>query len=590
MCGINFIAAAAQADLRPVLHQMMQKTAFRGPDAEGEFYHSLGSQTIALGANRLRIVDNHEFSDQPMQSDCGNYVLAYNGEVYNYPDLKSELLRQGQDFRTASDTEVVLYWLKHEGPDGLGQLKGMFALVFIDLVKESIIIARDRHGIKPLFYSFKSGNLLVSSALSAIASNDLLKKRLNRRAVQEYLTFRHVLGTQTFYEDVQAVEPGSYLVYHGSDISRGSIAMPTDNNKPLDLKEALIDAVTLSTSTNETAGLFLSGGVDSTLILALYRHELGFSGMPSFTLNTGIDAKWAEKAAKQFNAEHTQVNIELRDLEAAFEFLNQLDQPIADHGALATWLIAEKAGLKHRVLLTGAGADELFAGYNRHRAFNSYLRNKNKWLNYKKLAEFIGYFGHPEQLKTFLYEISDDKSQTFYNFLAIHGVDHKYQKSKNNSHNNYSVKDMPGALEFDRRNYLVNDVLAITDLASMSHGIEARVPYLYDDVVRVAGKLTVGERVKQKGKAPLKDILNSYGGQAFTKRQKLGFGLPMAEYMRKEQFPFWSVLHNDDPVFELVSREAITHMKEAHRQGKKDWNMQLWSILVLSNWLKLNFN
>lgn len=590
MCGINLVVSQAQDDLKPCLQRMLKKTDYRGPDVQGEFHRKLGKSNLALGANRLRIVDQQEQSDQPMVSACGNYVLVYNGEVYNYHDLKSSLLRLGQEFHTGSDTEVILYWLKHHGAHGLRQLKGMFALAFIDLEQEKILVARDRHGIKPLFYHKSNDSFIVSSSLRAIMATNKVGSKLDRQAVQDYLQFRHVLGQKTFYQDIYSVVPGTYLEYTGEVPKVNIFAQNREPEEPLDLREKLLDAVTLATATEEPAALLLSGGVDSTLLLAIIQRELGYHGFPTFTLNTGKDATWADKAAKYYKANHTLVEIRITDLERSIAFLEQMDQPVADHGALATWLIAEKAGVNHRVLLSGAGADELFAGYNRHRAFNSYLKHKKSWLVYKRIAKTLGYSGHPATLKRFMKSLDLDNSKTFKKFLQINSVINNSQFTSYNNEFVIPVNDLSAALDFDKQNYLVNDVLAITDLATMAHSMETRVPYLYDDVVWAAEEIPVTEKIKHKGKGPLKELLNSYGGKPFTRRPKMGFGLPMAEFMREPTFSLWNILQKDDPVFEFVGEKAILQMKKEHQSGKKDWNMQLWAILVLSYWLKQNIS
>ena len=590
MCGINLIVSGKSFDIQTLLPKMMETTSFRGPDASEVFYHAWDSGHLALGANRLRITDNDPNADQPFISGCGNYILAFNGEIYNYQDLKSELIGMGQEFITASDTEVLLYWLRNMGTAGLGELKGMFALVFTDLKNKSILVARDAHGIKPLFYSAGNNNLVVSSSMRAITSTGLVENQLNRQAVNEYLAYRHVLGNKTFYTQVQSVAPGTYLEYHMDKLQKGAISAgsTTKSQANTDLRATIIDAVTLTTTVSQQAGLFLSGGVDSTLLLAVYRQELGYHGMPTFTLNTGEDAVWAAKAARQFDANHTSVEVSMEDLNDAFDLIDNLDQPVADHGALATWLISKKASANHRVMLSGAGADELYAGYNRHRAFNSYYRNKKYWLLYKKYASTLGYFGHPENQKNYLEAIVEEEQKTFENFLSIYGIIDNSQLKKEATHIYNPDFDLREALDFDKHNYLVNDVLAITDLATMSHAIEGRVPYLYDDIVSLSQQFPVEEKLKLRGKAPLKILLSEYGGKAYTRRNKMGFGLPMAEFMKSRQFPLWDILQPGDPVYEFVDEDEVSRMRSEHQAGKKDWNMQLWSILVLSQWLKAN--
>ena len=177
----------------------------------------------------------------------------------------------------------------------------------------------------------------------------------------------------------------------------------------------------------------------------------------------------------------------------------------------------------------------------------------------------------------------------FDNFLKIHGINNLYQKSNLINDKNIPVRNIAQALTFDRSNYLVNDVLAITDTATMAHGLEARVPFLHDEVVEIAETIPIGEKLQRQGKEPLRQLLIEYGGKAFTRRPKMGFGLPMADLLRQPGFPLWSLLEEGGLIFEYLDEPGVRQMKKEHLAGKKDWNMQLWSILVFSNWLRKNF-
>jgi len=589
MCGINLIVTGNHQDYSQHLERMMEATAFRGPDASDSLHKPWAQGSLYLGANRLRIVDDNSDADQPLISSCGRYALAYNGEVYNYHDLKTELIELGQQFRTHSDTEVVLYWLKHHGADGLMTLKGMFSLVFVDFNDQTILVARDPFGIKPLYYYHNSNTLLVSSSLPAILASDLGQKELNRQAIQEYLDYRYIMGSKTVISHIQSVEPGNYLTYKQGQLEKSQIPQVQETNQGNKLNSALIDAVTLTTSTNRSPALLLSGGVDSTLLLAIMRQELGIQRIPTFTLPTSDDASWARKAAKLFDAEHIEVALDIEDLPGAMQLLDHMDQPIADHGLLATGLIAKRLAINHNVLLSGAGADELFGGYNRHMALNSYRRHRKAWLIYKQFAGKINYWGHGSRLKYFLKSIDVRSRETFDNFLKIHGLRNFSQLIDKTPLTTNPEIDLQEALAFDFNNYLVNDVLRITDIATLAHGVEARVPYLYNDVVASAQKIPASEKIRRKGKAPLKAMLSAYGGQQFAQRSKIGFGLPMADWLRSSRTDYlWEFLVADDPVYEFVRKKTIKNLLAEHRSGKHDWNMQLWSILVLSKWLKRN--
>ena len=274
------------------------------------------------------------------------------------------------------------------------------------------------------------------------------------------------------------------------------------------------------------------------------------------------------------------------------EFLNNTDQPIADHGAFATWVVGEEATKNSNILLSGAGADELFAGYNRHRAFNYYLNNQRQALIFRGAIKKLGLTGlFPKAVRQLFNGLDPNPISTYNNFLQSHGI--KYNKNPDILWNQpKSLTDnLEEALKFDHSHYLVADVLAITDNATMQHSVEARVPYLYDDILNYANTISSKEKIKNKGKGPLKEILVAYGGLKYTERPKHGFGLPLAHWLRnKQSFWLWEFLLNDSPIFEYVSKLKIYQLLRLHQQGKTDNSMQLWSILVLEKWLKHFYN
>jgi len=269
------------------------------------------------------------------------------------------------------------------------------------------------------------------------------------------------------------------------------------------------------------------------------------------------------------------------------DFLNHTDQPIADHGAFATWKVAEEAAKNSNTLLSGAGADELFGGYNRHRAYHYYLKYKERVLVAKASTGKIGIRNlFPRGVQQFLDGVNQDEVLTYHNFLQNYAIEQKAVSGRYWRKEISINYNMVKALEFDRKNYLVADVLAITDNATMRHSIETRVPYLYDDIVDFSGKIYIDEKMKQRGKGPLKDLLAEYGGGDYCRRTKQGFGLPMADWLQnKRSFWLWEFLLKDSPIFEYVPKIEIYELLRLHQQGKMDNNMQLWSILVLERWL-----
>ncbi|RLD25198.1 MAG: asparagine synthase (glutamine-hydrolyzing) [Bacteroidetes bacterium] len=586
MCGINIIITT-QESVKKSLLAMQETTKSRGPDSSGLLVHTSVNWQIAIGVNRLQVVDRNEKSNQPMVSPCGNYVLAYNGEVYNYQDLKNQLIIIGYTFTTNSDTEVVLTWIMEHGAKGIADFKGMFALAFINLREREVAIARDRHGIKPLYVYQSTEKIVISSSARAIETSGLVKLELNNNAINDYLSYRHVIGNATFYQEIKRQEPGAVTTFNSSLSAVNVDIKSPPAEKERGLKSILVDTLAMLYDAPTPAGLMLSGGVDSTLLLAVLNKELGVQGLNTYTLDIGVDRKWAKQAAVQYGSNHHEIPVSPEVLHYIDDFLNKTDQPIADHGAFATWLVAREATKNSNILLSGAGADELFGGYNRHRAYYYYLKHQQQALFVAKFVRGAGINGlFPLGLKQLLTGIDENPRITYQNFLQNHGI-----KKNDNSGELWDkpkslMENLQKALDFDRSNYLVGDVLAITDNSTMQHGVEARVPFLYDDVVSHAGTISIEEKMKHSGKGQLKEILKGFNGQNYTQRAKQGFGLPMGNWLRdKNSNWLWEFLLKDSPLFEIVPKSEVYQLLRLHQASKHDYSMQLWSILVLEKWL-----
>jgi len=316
----------------------------------------------------------------------------------------------------------------------------------------------------------------------------------------------------------------------------------------------------------------------------MLNRELGYREVEAFTLADSPDETWAARAAQQYGAHYHPLKAGVESLHIVDEFVKSLDQPVGDHGALATWLLARQIATTGKTVLSGAGADELFGGYNRHRAFAFYLR-------YRKLLTAIRQLPLPEFILPARYRqvwlaIDRDPARTYHNFLQHYAVRQRAQPPFDWPAGSDYLQQ---ALMLDYRHYLANDVLAITDNTTMYHSLEARVPYLYDDVVAAAGRQPAAEKVNRETKAPLKALLREYDGMAFTRRPKTGFGLPLAGWLRHTDSRWLQEdMLNDKRITEFLPRSELQEMWLQHRQGRKDNSMSLWTILVLQKWLQQN--
>lgn len=576
------------------LQQMMDALKHRGPDASHFIEKTIEKGKVYLGSNRLNIIDNDKASNQPHTFNSGRYALVFNGEIYNFEDLKNQLISRNVRFTTHSDTEVLLHWLIHKGSQGITDLNGMFAFIFVDFKEGYFLIARDYLGIKPLFVHQSVNQLIFSSEIKGVHASGLVPKQLNEDAIPYYLAYKYAPRPTTFFTDVDEFIPGTiWQVHFNGKIDKSKIPTQILNESP-DISQLLIDSVVQQYSKPNNTGVMLSGGVDSTLLLAILNKELGYRNIPVFSIiakkqnkHETQDNSFAPKAAKLFQAEYNEIRIDQNSLNVLDEYIETLNQPIADSGGFLTWLIAQKATGKSKVLLSGAGADELFAGYNRHLAFYTYLIHRDKaWFKFlkrgKKLPSVFPFFN---QLKKFVNSIDHNPSTTFNNLIQSDS----FRLNRNLWNNDLSNEaHLRNALTHDQLNYLGADVLAITDHGAMQYSIETRVPYLDKKMVQATRNLPAETLIKKGPKWMLKEQLINYGGKQFANRKKQGLGLPMDEWFRKNKH-WWDFNQYENHIHSFVGANKINELVSKHSSGKLNLTQELWRILLLHKWLVINF-
>ncbi|WKN40454.1 asparagine synthase (glutamine-hydrolyzing) [Tunicatimonas pelagia] len=620
MCGIHLIIAKKNTphDVRAALHRMMDLSAHRGPDATQVLHWTGRQQQVFLGSQRLKITDLDDRANQPMVSADERYALLYNGALYNFPELRNELLGQGEIFSTYSDTEVVLKMLIRQGKAALSQLEGMFALAFYDRKEERLLLARDPLGIKPLYYAENEQFFVVSSSSQSILASGLVSTELATSQIDHYFCFRYPQKGRTLYREVRALSEGTYLTHQASSASQNQKftnfpeekrdTFPPETETQKKVEELLKDALLRHLSADVPCGLFLSGGVDSTLLLALMK-EVGVSPIPTFSIVNGAqekhfgteDYQYAQQAAQQFGSYHREVSLTQSLFEENFEkFIQQSDQPIGDSGALMTYLLSQEARQHVKVVLSGAGADELFGGYNRHQAYYRYLKHYSlfKWLAKpsKALASVLpSGFNHPLRkpfrlFKKFAGSLSDDPETTFLQFVTssnLKDCSSVTPADDSSSEKDFVERHLSFALQHDQQNYLVEDVLQMSDVSSMAHSLELRVPYLDAPLVRYVESLPATFRLKYGRKWMLQNLLNQYGGKPFTRRAKEGFGLPFGYWLREEKSTIIRQYLEDDqlPIYQYISFNPVNQLLTSHRKGHQDYSAELWSVMLLSAWL-----
>ncbi|MFP4095781.1 MAG: asparagine synthase (glutamine-hydrolyzing) [Cyclobacteriaceae bacterium] len=627
MCGIHLIVDKQQRldqQAESIIKKMTNRTRHRGPDAEGSYSHRGDHQDVYLSANRLRIMDANARSDQPMQSEDGRYQLIFNGAIYNYFELRNGLLNQGVRFRTQSDTEVLLHLLIRQGESALARLNGMFALIFFDRQEQRLLAARDRYGMKPLYFFENEAYLLMSSETAALLESGLVEKQLNTAALHDYMSLRYVREPHTFFQDISQLAAGHFMEIDNKGSSRiSAFAKPPASAGDLSEREILdktdellTDAVLRHLQADVKSGLFLSGGVDSSLLLAIIK-EQGAHPVPTFSVTNAEgestygteDYKYAAKAAQQYGSYHYELPLQAGLLQEHWDdFISATDQPVGDGAAFLTYLLSAEVKKVAGIALSGAGADELFGGYHRHQAFSFYLRH---YRSLQQLAPLLRggrkllpvSFAHPLRKRFLLLQklgknLHASPDQTFGNFLSVPlpniraiqadlGIELMDVQDKR-----FEETWLSAALRHDLQHYLREDVLHLSDRMSMGRHLEMRLPYLDLPLAQWAESLRATQRLKHGRKWILRRLLEEKGGKIYARRPKEGFGMPLGQWLRQEQTKGLreGLLRRDQYLYEFVDPQAVWQMLEAHLRRKEDFSLQLWSMLTLSAWLQRYFS
>lgn len=585
---------------------MLDRIRHRGPDATNSLTIPLQHGSAYLGHHLLRIIDPSDQNKQPFQSPDGRYSLIYNGELYNFQALKYSLQQSGVQFRTQGDTEVLLHWLITHGIEGIPKINGMFACVLTDNQTGNILLARDRFGVKPLYYARAGNTFLACSEIKGILASELIPRKPNVSQIGHYLRYRHALAPETFFQDIYELPPGTSMLIHANQSEASPLPYPTESDTAEGhsggvhiVREMLLAAVERQLIADVPLGIFLSGGIDSTLILALMR-EIGRKHIPAFVMGAdpslgafgSNDLAYARKAAAQYGAALTEITIPSDLLNRVDHYAASLDQPIADSAGMLTSLLSQHAVQSVRVVLSGAGADEFFGGYERHLAFQRYLKHKNWLIPMAPLLKATTSllpdgFAHPLRKKTrlvrkFLNAIDQDPRTTFNQFRSLQ----INQTTDTNPWPSETLSPLDAALWQDQHQYLVSDILAMSDQTTMAHGLEMRVPYLDNDLAALSHRIG-GTALLQRGrKWMLKEILTDLGGESFVNRPKEGFGIPAAGWFRSSDGlnRLQQIQAKGHALYEWLDHQEVSRLLSAHRSQKRDYTSELMALLILFVW------
>jgi asparagine synthase (glutamine-hydrolysing) len=605
MCGILGIVdleSRPASELRPVLRRMGLWQYHRGPDGWGEWF----SDGVALGQNRLAILDLVH-GMQPMASEDGVVQVVFNGEIYNFRELWSELEHKGYRFRTDhSDTEVIVHGYREWGTGVFDRLEGMFGLAIWDAAKHSLYLARDRLGIKPLYYASTDQGILFASEPKTILAAGWLAPRLDESALADFFMYRAPVGPSTLFDGIKKVSAGCWCAYGRErglgpehrywQPNSGAAPLAPDETEEL-ITSALGDAARSHLAADVPVGLFLSGGVDSSLLASLVAQHARIEAF-----SVGTRSRWDESSFASLVADHLGLPLHIRWVTGE-DFRSRLDDwsyfnddPVADPSALALMLLTEHAregGMK--VMLAGEGADELFGGYSSYRRYDAYARLRRLGIP-PAVRRLLGKFGRGvdrdyldsfDDLRFFgsAHVMLEPDRRELLPAGAVSASPSWLQRPVAHSD---ATDPIRAAMLFDQAVRLPNDLLPRTDRATMAYSLEARVPYLDRRVVELANRLRPRDSIRlvpPRGKWLLKRIAARRVPRKAVYRHKRGFAVPVEDWLTHDFSEHISAFL-DDRRIEPLNYDYLAQVRREHDAGRHRAEL-LWAWLVLEQWYRL---
>lgn len=619
MCGIyGFTTKTDKTKKENILEVIGSKIRHRGPNQSGKFINNY----IALGIERLSIIDPQN-GKQPIFSNDKNYVIVHNGEIYNYKELKSQLVNKGYFFDTKSDTEVIVNLYQQYGKECFKKLNGMFAFAIYDIKRDSLIIARDRYGIKPIYYYKKDSIFIFASELKGIKSHPDIECEISNKAVDLYFTMEYIPTPLSIYKNIFKMEQGSYLTVTKQKIkkekwydfqSNSNIITKNRNEYIEDLDYLINESVKLRMRSDVPIGTFLSGGLDSSLI-SYYVSKNSSKKLKTFHIgfeNSSFDeTEYSEDVSRFLDTEHYSNIFTMEELATLLpKIWSNMDEPFSDASLLPTFMLSYQTKKEVTVSLSGDGGDEIFGGYPTYFAhriannFPSFLIPlffsiiKRLPVNYdnisfdfklKKFFSALQYppiFRHQYWMGSFDYHIKNKGYKTDYLNKTESGnyIQRFFEKMTNEYENN---PDWDFHLYQDMKYYLNDDMLVKVDRASMANSLEVRVPFLDHNIVEYMS--SVPKEMKYNGltsKFILKKLAINYLPKNIVYRKKKGFGIPIGiwfnSFLKSE---LKDIIKNPNSfIHNFFSMSFTRKIMKNHFEKKYDNRKLLWTLFVIENW------
>lgn len=603
MCGFVGFCDDSK-NKKKIIRDMADIIKHRGPDSDGYYVDN----NIALGFRRLSIIDLDKGS-QPIFNEDKDKVIVFNGEIYNYKEIREELKSKGHKFSTNTDTEVILHGYEEYKEDILNKLRGMFAFVIYDIKEKSLFGARDFYGIKPFYYYYDNDNFLFGSEIKSFLGSPNFKKELNKDMLSQYLTFQCSIGEDTFFKNTYKLLPGHYFIYKDKELEIKKyyeVKLEPNDDKSLEewvsgIREVIDNSVLAHKVSDVEVGSFLSSGVDSSLIAKLSSVDKTFT--------VGYDNKKYSEIdyAKQFSDKINVSNVSKKISKEEYfkEFSNvqyYMDEPLADASAVMLYFLSKTASKHVKVCLSGEGADEIFGGYNiYHEPYSVSWYNKIPYF----VRKCIGILVYPFRNYTgfnflyrrskkiedryignaFIFEPNDAKKIVNFNY-----GNKTYKDFTKSYYDKVSDLDVVTKMQYiDFNFWLIYDILLKADKMSMANSLEVRVPYLDRKVIEYASKLPskykiVGNETKYAFRKVAKEEL----ADKVAYKKKLGFPVPIREWL-KEDDVYQEVKNIFLESEYFFKPKKIIKLLDDHRAGKRDNSRKIWTIYTFLVWYQEYF-
>jgi asparagine synthase (glutamine-hydrolysing) len=621
MCGIaGFVDSSDSAGRRwtdeasGLVHRMCRVIRHRGPDDEGVMVDN----GAALGMRRLSIIDLST-GHQPIHNEDRSVWIVFNGEIYNFLELRDELERHGHRFYTATDTETIVHAYEQWGKGAIGRLRGMFGLAIWDGRTKSLLLARDRIGIKPLHYAAVGGRLYFGSEIKSLLCAPDLVQELDLAALDHYLSYLYTPPDSTIFSRISKLPPGCTLTWRDgrAEVERYWALPPeeafrgTEQDAVAQLEAVLTDAVRSHLISDVPLGAFLSGGIDSSLVVGLMS-KISNGRVKTFSI--GFDEPafdeliHARRVAEHFGTEHHEAVVRPDAVGILDRLISHFDEPFADASAIPTWYVSEMARQHVTVALSGDGGDELFGGYDRYlpharvAAFDRFSPRQAR----RVAAMAAAWLPHGARGKNFLRHVGLDERGRYLDAIRFYSSDEKPalltedvrramigsdpEASLARHFLRFEALSWPSQMmRFDAETYLPEDVLTKVDRMSMAHSIESRVPLLDNDVISFAASLPAAMKIKNgRRKHVLKEVAAALLPDDILARRKQGFGVPLGVWFRGNlRELFADTLLSPRSLQRGYFQPAFVRRIVAdHLAGRRDHTLRLWQLVIFERWLQ----